>query len=213
MVGKYAARTGYFFVSKYDPVSDGGKRGLVFELTYHPSALLDGCKFGLIQVVTPTKKVADKWELFVNIGGPDEDGLWGNSYVDSVGDRNPLFGMRTRPHGNRHDITNAVSSLNVGGQGRIGECEGAKTTPAYMQDHPTRTFTGTEYKHEFETAAVCIAGPLKGMCLGALTWGYRVDTTGAVHPIAPTSAKQYSDNFRDTVRFAWKRGIKVPGLT
>ena len=212
MVGQYPARTGYFLVTRYDPVNHDGKRGLVFEMSYHPSALLVGCKFGLVQVVTPTIREDDGWKLFVDIGGPDADGLWGNSYVDAVGDRNPLFGLRVAPTGNRHDITNAVSSLSVGGQGRIGECAGPLTTPAYMQDHPTRTFRGKEYKHEFETAAVGIAGPLKGVCLGAITWGYRVDAAGAVHPIRPASAKSYSDNFQDTLRFAWSKGIKVPGV-
>ncbi|MES2188440.1 MAG: hypothetical protein V4505_28070 [Pseudomonadota bacterium] len=62
---------------------------------------------------------------------------------------------------------------------------------AMLYDTPERTPNpNTAFKHEFEVVALIVAGLHRGLCLGALTWGYTCIAGQRAIPL-PTTMRDY----------------------
>lgn len=205
--------------------TEGGKFtiGCLMNLSFHANDTVNCEKIGLVQTTTPTVKKFDQARenyaaarglarsITDNVEGDHIDGA---RYFDRT-DRNahPVFGAQNPQNlppdlmpESFHSEHDKVGAHVLNALGKV-----TKDEAAALLDEPGRDWReGWSVIQSFETAALCLTGPMKGEYLGSVEWGYHYgpDESGGVIPLRKISDGSPSLKFREaSVR--WNQA-KIP---
>jgi hypothetical protein len=214
---------GTFSDSNYAPKRIGGsvpEIGASIKITFAPNgACPENVKIGLIQIVRV-------------IGAQENSGLaekvlkpterWA---IDRASDSNPVYGSEDASSGKkskeltdnppsvsreRQDYSRPNSPMiDVGAQ--LGERRENSVQNAILFDDPSVFLNVNEEQSQlFETTAVVLEGPYKGLALGTVSWGWRKiarANQAVLEPFQLVQDSGSSQNFEDA-RKVWNKAAK-----
>ncbi|WP_412746189.1 DUF4157 domain-containing protein [Krasilnikovia sp. MM14-A1004] len=198
-----ATAGGSWTTSAYRPVNQAGTIGAHIELHFTANNLVEATQIGLSQTVrtlsattrggaVETPSNARTMPDFLQRGEGDvgrgvdrcDFGRGG-----TVPNTNPLYGVyNVAPAGGNPAVVSAALG-DVAASGGNNATGAHRRKPdgtffpavdAVLDDTPSRTpaFGGQQWQQSFEVAALAVDGPLAGMYLGSVAWGWRTDDAG-----------------------------------
>ncbi|RZU48643.1 uncharacterized protein DUF4157 [Krasilnikovia cinnamomea] len=212
-----ATAGGSWTTSAYRPVNQPGRIGAHIELHFTANDLVEATQIGLSQSVrtlsatarggaVDTPSNARTMPDFLQRGEGDVGrGIDRRDFGrgGTIPNTNPLYGVyNVAPAGAAPAVVSAALGdvAASGGNNATGvhrrKPDGTffPAVDAVLDDTPGRTpaFAGQQWEQSFEVAALAIDGPLAGMYLGSVAWGWRTDDAGRakLDPAAITLVRQ-----------------------
>ncbi|GAB1641247.1 DUF4157 domain-containing protein [Krasilnikovia sp. MM14-A1259] len=198
-----ATAGGSWTTAAYRPVNQAGTIGAHIELHFTANDLVEATRIGLTQSVktlsattrggaVDTPSNARTMPDFLQRGEGDVGrGIDRRDFGrgGTIPNTNPLYGVyNVAPAGAAAAVVSAALG-DVAASGGNNATGAHRRKPdgtffpavdAVLDDTPGRTpaFAGQQWTQSFEVAALAIDGPLAGMYLGSVAWGWRTDDAG-----------------------------------